>query len=232
MPPDPAAAPPLESLLQGSSLQCAHRLLGLELLHRAAPGSPASACAGVIVEVEAYDETEAASHSFRGRTPRNASMFGRAGLAYVYRSYGMHWCINIVCGATGFGAAVLLRALQPTAGIAAMRARRAAAWTASHGRRPGARAQPPTLRTAHLARGPGCLTQAMGIGAAHDGVDLLHPESRLSLRRPASPCLGAVGCSRRIGIRRATELPWRLYLAGHAALSGPAGGQPTATARP
>jgi DNA-3-methyladenine glycosylase len=147
-------------------------------------------CVGRIVEVEAYREDDPASHSFRGRTRRNAVMFGPAGFLYVYFTYGMHWCANVVTGDDGEGSAVLLRAVTPIAGIDVMRERR------HH--RPG------------IADGPAKLCQAFGIGAAHDGIDLCRSGTegvRLlddGVRPPKRPLVGP-----RIGISKAVETPWR-----------------------
>jgi DNA-3-methyladenine glycosylase len=147
---------------------------------------------GVIVEAEAYDQTDPASHCFEGRrTPRNESMFGPAGHAYVYRSYGVHWCLNFVCGATQLGGAVLIRAIEPLAGLDIMQQRRGAV----------------TLR--QLCAGPGRLTQALGITGALDGRALDAPP--FSLEPRSSPVDLAAG--RRIGITRGVELPWRFGLA-------------------
>lgn len=154
---------------------------------------------GLIVETEAYDGMDAASHSFRGETARNASMFGPPGIAYVYRSYGLHWCLNLVCRESGQGAAVLIRALEPLSGIATMRRRR--------GR------DDPKL----LCAGPGRLAQALGIDGRHDGLSLgrspfaLLPAER---RRP-------IFCSARIGIAQAKDVPWRFGLVGSSYLSRP-----------
>ncbi|HET8967942.1 MAG TPA: DNA-3-methyladenine glycosylase, partial [Gaiellaceae bacterium] len=112
---------------------------------------------GVVVETEAYEPSDPASHSFGGRKTRNATMFGPPGRLYVYRSYGIHWCANVVCGEEGVGAAVLVRALEPTAGLDVMRARRGL----------------DDVRL--LAAGPGRLTQALGVTGAHDGRDVLAP---------------------------------------------------------
>ena len=171
-------------------------LLGLILRH--------DSRAGRIVEVEAYCGTEdPAAHTYRGRTPRNATMFGPAGLLYVYRSYGLHWCANVVCGAEGEGVAVLLRALRPLDGLGEMRAARAA------GRRPDA-AVPPDR---DLCRGPGRLSSALGIGGGHDGVDLLAGGSGVRLEddgwRPAEVAQGV-----RVGITVAADRPWRWWVAG------------------
>ena len=151
------------------------------------------------METEAYEPNDPASHSFAGKTGRNATMFGPAGRLYVYRSYGIHWCANVVCADDGVGAAVLLRALEPTAGIERMRARRGL----------------DDIRL--LAAGPGRLTQALGITAAHDGLDL---GSSPFLLEPPTASVDVV-CSPRVGITRATEVPWRYTLAGSSFVSRP-----------
>lgn len=154
---------------------------------------------GAIVETEAYDPDEPASHAFRGRTARNAVMFGPPGRAYVYFTYGMHWCLNFVCGAEGHATAVLIRALAPEAGLEAMRARR------------GVEA----LRL--LCSGPARLTQALGVTNRHNGLALAAPPF-LVLERAAAP---AIAVGPRIGISQAKDLPWRFGLAGSPFLSRP-----------
>jgi DNA-3-methyladenine glycosylase len=154
---------------------------------------------GVIVEVEAYDHEDPASHGYRGLTARNASMFGPAGHAYVYRSYGVHWCLNLVCEAIGVANAVLIRALEPRHGLAVMRERR--------GR------DDPRL----LCSGPGRLCQALGITREHDGLALDRPPFELV----AAPAAVTVAAARRVGITRAAERPWRYGLSGSPYLSRP-----------
>jgi DNA-3-methyladenine glycosylase len=148
---------------------------------------------GTIVEVEAYDHTDPAAHGFGNRqTPRNVSMFLGGGHLYVYRSYGIHWCANIVCGVEGVSEAVLLRALEPTLGLEEMRVRRGVA--------------DPRL----LCSGPGRLCQALGITRDHDGMRVDEPPFSLTPRTDDVEIV--VGP--RIGITKAVELPWRYGLAG------------------
>ena len=154
---------------------------------------------GIIVEVEAYHHTEPAAHSFRGPTPRNRVMFGPPGFAYVYRSYGIHWCINCVCEEEGSASAVLIRALQPTHGIAAMRRRRR-----SHDER-------------SLCSGPGKLTEALGISDQHNGLPLDASPIALHARTGKADVVAGL----RIGITKAVELPWRYGLKGSTFLSKP-----------
>ncbi|HET7046606.1 MAG TPA: DNA-3-methyladenine glycosylase [Gaiellaceae bacterium] len=155
---------------------------------------------GTIVEVEAYDHEDPASHAHENRrTARNAAMFLPGGHAYVYRSYGVHWCLNLVCGPEGEGQAVLLRALEPLAGLDAMRARRG-------------------LEDVRLlCAGPGRLCQALGVSRLHDALPLDRPPFELH-ERTAGP---EVRRGPRIGITRAAELPWRYGLAGSRFLSRP-----------
>jgi DNA-3-methyladenine glycosylase len=152
---------------------------------------------GPIVEVEAYDPTDPASHGYRGRTPRNAAMFGPPGHAYVYRSYGIHWCLNLVCEGVGIAAAVLLRALEPTHGVERMRERR--------------HVDEPRL----LAAGPGRLCEALGVTGEQDGRALDRPPFVL-LPRADHPEIVAAP---RIGITRGVEQPWRYVLKGSRYLS-------------
>jgi DNA-3-methyladenine glycosylase len=147
---------------------------------------------GRIVEVEAYDHEDPASHGYGGRTERNASMFGPPGHAYVYRSYGIHWCLNLVCEAEGVPSAVLVRALEPTHGLDTMRARRGL--------------DDPRL----LCSGPGRLCQALGVTREHDGLPLERPPFEL---RPRDREVEVVA-GPRVGITRAADLPWRYADAG------------------
>ncbi|HKQ59000.1 MAG TPA: DNA-3-methyladenine glycosylase, partial [Candidatus Eisenbacteria bacterium] len=157
---------------------------------------------GRIVEVEAYGGArDPASHAFRGETPRNRTMFGPPGHAYVYFTYGMHHCLNVVTGSSGRAGAVLIRAVEPIAGIAAMTRRRG-----------------PVPRE-RLARGPGCVALAFGLTRADDGTDLTLGPLWLA-DRPARRQGRPVAVSVRIGITRAASRPWRFYLAGHPSVSG------------
>jgi DNA-3-methyladenine glycosylase len=152
---------------------------------------------GRIVEAEAYHHEDPASHGYRGRTERNASMFGPPGRAYVYRSYGIHWCLNFVCEEEGDASAVLIRALEPTYGLDEMRRRRGV--------------DDPRL----LCSGPGKLCQALGVTREHDGLRLDRPPFEL---RPRDGPVEVVA-GPRIGITQAAELPWRYTEAGSRFLS-------------
>ena len=186
---------PRESLTQSffdrSVLEVAPELIGATLL--------VGGIGGVIVEVEAYHHTEPAAHSYRGRTARNAVMFGPAGFAYVYRSYGIHWCLNFVCEGKGSASAVLLRALQPTEGLATMRRRRGLA------------------DERLLCSGPGRLCEALAVTDAHYALRLDRPPFALFAR----PGAVEIATGPRIGLTKAVELPWRYGLAGSPFLSKP-----------
>jgi DNA-3-methyladenine glycosylase len=154
---------------------------------------------GLIVEVEAYHHTDPAAHSFRGPTARNAVMFGPPGFAYVYRSYGIHWCVNFVCEEEGSASAVLIRALEPTHGVGTMRRRRGVSDERA------------------LCSGPGKLTEALGITHRHNALALDAPPFALHARTGKLDVATGI----RIGITKAVELPWRYGLRGSASLSKP-----------
>ena len=179
------------------TLVVARALLGRVLVH----DGPGGRTGGRIVEVEAYrGPDDPASHAYRGETARNRVMFGPPGHAYVYFTYGMHHCVNVVTGPAGSANAVLIRALEPLEGVALMRRRRG------------------VVELERLARGPGCVTRALGLDRRHDGLDLTR-----------GPLLVAAGAPRRggyrvargprIGIRVAADRPWRFWLAGHPCVS-------------
>jgi DNA-3-methyladenine glycosylase len=152
---------------------------------------------GIIVEVEAYHHTDPAAHSFNGPTPRNMVMFGPPGFSYVYRSYGIHWCVNFVCEKEGSASAVLIRALQPTHGLPAMRRRRG------------------LQEDRALCSGPGKLCQALGITIRHSELPLDAPPFALHARIGKPEIVAGV----RIGITKAVDLPWRYGLKGSKFLS-------------
>jgi DNA-3-methyladenine glycosylase len=156
---------------------------------------------GVIVETERYQEDDPASHSFRGPRGRALVMFGPPGHLYVYRSYGLHWCVNLVCEPEGSGAAVLIRALAPLHGIPTMRARRRG------------------IADRLLCAGPGRLTEALAIDGHLDGVDAPRPGGRIALSESLEPVEVVRGP--RVGISVATDRPWRFGLAGSPYLSKP-----------
>ncbi len=154
---------------------------------------------GVIVEVEAYHHTDPAAHSYNGPTPRNAVMFGPPGYAYVYRSYGIHWCLNFVCEREGSASAVLIRAVEPMAGIAAMRRRRGVADERA------------------LCSGPGKLCEALGVTHRHNGLPLDRAPFELRAREREPQIVTGP----RIGITKAVEKPWRFGMKGSRFLSKP-----------
>ncbi len=190
------------SFFARSCLEVAPELLGAYLVHRLADGSLRI---GRLVEVEAYlgDGSDPGSHCHTGLTPRNRAMFGPPGRLYVYRSYGIHTCANVVCEGEGRGAAVLLRAIEPVAGMARMRRDRGL---------------PPGAPERDIGSGPGKLAQALGIRLDDYGASLLR--GRLTLRAPAAgdPPL-PVARSRRIGLSKGRELPYRFYVPDHPCVS-------------
>ncbi|MEP6892849.1 MAG: DNA-3-methyladenine glycosylase [Gaiellaceae bacterium] len=181
----------LAAFLSRDVLEVAPALVGWTLL--------VDGVGGRIVEVEAYREDDPASHSYGGPRGRNQVMFGPPGVAYVYRSYGIHWCLNIVGGAEGRGAAVLIRALEPVQGLAIMRERRGA------------------MDDRLLCSGPGRLTQALGVTGEHNGLALDAPP--FELEPPLAPV--EVVSDTRIGITKAVEQPWRFLAVGSRFVSRP-----------
>jgi DNA-3-methyladenine glycosylase len=186
---EPGSAAAVQSLLSNDAETAARGLIGWTL--------QIDGVGGVIVETEAYDVADPASHSFRGPSARNAPMFGPVGRSYVYRIYGMHWCLNLVCDARTPGSAVLIRALEPTHGLEVMVERRRRA------------------RVRDLCAGPGRLCEALGVTAAHNDLDLTLPPFHLT--PPPRPPVLSTGP--RIGITKAAETPWRFGLEGSPFLS-------------
>ncbi|WP_373318036.1 DNA-3-methyladenine glycosylase [Virgisporangium aliadipatigenens] len=199
----------LAALLSGGAPEAARGLLGCLL-----------SAGGVTVrisETEAYAGTsDAASHAFRGPTARNEVMFGPPGHAYVYFTYGMHWCMNVVCGPDGLAAAVLLRAGAVVDGLAAARARRGAA-----------------VRERDLARGPARLCAALGIDRSAYGVDLLDPASAVRLLPAVEPVPAeSVHSGPRVGVTGAHDVPWRYWIEGDPTVSAYRRHVPRAAKRP
>lgn len=179
---------PDEAFFARDAVEVAKDLIGTEL--------QVAGVGGILVETEAYRGDDPASHSHGGPTKRNRSMFEAPATAYVYRSYGIHWCLNVVCLR---GSAVLLRALEPRFGMDRMRARRQ------------------VEMPARLCAGPGRLGQALGVDGSFDGLSFLRPPFQLRLPPHRPEWI----CGPRIGISRATKLPWRFGLAGSPFLSKP-----------
>ena len=178
------------------------RTVAPELLHKLVVRDGVG---GRIVEVEAYCGGEdPGSHAYRGQTTRNATMFGRPGLLYVYFTYGMHWCANAVCGEPGLGVAVLLRALAPVEGIDLMRARR-----------------PRAKRDRDLCSGPAKLCEALAITGADDGADVVTGDRGIRILDDGTPPPDDPGVSLRIGLTAGADLPWRWYVRGEENLSRP-----------
>jgi len=170
-----------------NSVKAARNLIGWELVHH----MPTGDIGGIIIETEAYAEEDEASHSFRGITKRTAPMFEEAGTLYMYFIYGMHWCLNIVTGPKGHGEAVLIRALKPTIGIELMKRYRK------------------TDELKRLTNGPGSLVQALAIPPTYSGQRL--ESTNLELIPPTKP-IGTIVTSPRVGIKKATDKPWRFYI--------------------
>ena len=197
----PAAqtAPLPRTFYDRPTLDVARDLIGKTLLRRTAEG----VAGGMIVETEAYvSAIDPSAHGFRGQTPRNRSMFGEPGRAYVYRSYGIHFCLNVVTEGEGVAAAVLIRAIRPQVGVELMRARR------------GGR-----VAERDLARGPGRLCQALALTLADDGADLLGSALWIA-EPPASDGALPIIATPRVGITQAADWPWRFVVAGDAYVSG------------
>ena len=186
--------PPAVIDFKAPSYEVARRLIGVTLL--------VDGVGGRIVETEAYDPEDAASHSFNGPTARNAVMFGEPGRAYVYRSYGIHWCLNFVCREKGHGAGVLIRAIEPTLGLDRMRERRGL--------------DEPRL----LCAGPGRVAQALGIDAGFNGKPVDRPPFSLMAPAEGEPEV-VVDVGPRIGISKAIDVPWRFGEKGSRFLSKP-----------
>ena len=187
-------------------LEVAADLLGRVVAH----DSPDGAVAVRLTEVEAYaGRDDPGSHAFRGPTPRTRVMFGPPGHAYVYFSYGMHWCMNLVCGPAGEASAVLLRAGDVVDGLDLARSRRPAA-----------------RRDADLARGPARLTSALGVDRRHDGADVCDPAGVLRVLTGAPADRAAVRTGPRVGLSAAVDRPWRFFLDGAASVSAYRAGRP------
>jgi DNA-3-methyladenine glycosylase len=194
-PTEPEPMTDLADMLSIPAEDAARRLLGCFLIRE----QDGKILSGRIVETEAYDQADAASHSYKGRTPRTDVMFGPAGHLYVYFTYGMHYCCNVVTGPVGTGSAVLIRALEPAEGLDVMSENR-------HGR-----------NGIQLTNGPAKLCEAYGIDKTWNGHDLSLPPITLILQPPVEP--DKITRTTRIGISQAKDVPWRFYLKGNPCVS-------------
>jgi DNA-3-methyladenine glycosylase len=212
-PPADPDAPLAREFFARGVLDVAPDLLGRVVHHE----TPEGVVAVRLTEVEAYaGEDDPGSHARRGRTPRNAVMFGPPGHVYVYFSYGMHWCMNLVCGPDGRAAAVLLRAGEVVAGEDLARARRAL----RPGRAARAPAAPGSLVRRDLARGPARLTRALGVDRARDGADACAPAAGLTVLAGTPADRGSIGCGPRTGVSGdGAHHPWRFHVQGEATVS-------------
>ncbi len=202
-----ALQPDLQTFFEQPALQLAPALLGCELVVTDEAGQKAG---GIIVETEAYGQEDEASHCFKGQTKRNAAMFDAGGALYVYFTYGMHLCVNIVSGQKGHGEGVLIRALEPTVGSELMWQRRF---------KHELPAEPPRAKTIQLTNGPAKLAQALGISLTDNHVRI-NTTSRCSLRLPHQPySKNAIVQTTRVGISKAINEPWRWYVKGSAFVS-------------
>lgn len=198
MPGRPEDAAGLRAWLARPASEVAPELLGWRLSHTTAEDTVTVE----LTEVEAYlGQDDPASHAFRGPTARNSVMFGHAGHLYTYLSYGMHWCCNVVTGVDGHASAVLLRAGRVVEGTDLARSRRG-----------------PRVRDTGLARGPGCLGQALGLGREHNGADLLG-DGELRLRPPTEHTPVEVRSGHRVGVTLAHDVPWRFWVDGDPTVS-------------
>ena len=195
------ARQPRTQLLPQSFYHRDARLVAPELLNKIL--TAADGRSGRIVEVEAYcGAIDPAAHTYRGKTKRNATMFGPPGHMYVYFTYGMHWCANTVCGGVGDGSGVLLRALEPLSGLEQMRTARMS-----------------VQRDRDLCSGPGRLTQALGISGAHDGIELFSGNAPFAIVSDGTPPPPLRAGSARIGISRGQEHWWRWFVEGNSNVS-------------
>lgn len=199
---DPAAGERAPATLPAAFYRRDSRVVARDLLNKVLVRGER---VGRVVEVEAYcGSDDAGSHAYRGETARNATMFGRAGLLYVYFTYGMHWCANAVCGDEGEGTAVLLRAIEPIEGLEAMRLARCKA-----------------RRERDLCSGPAKLCEAFGITGELDGADLVGGDRGITIVDDGVPPPRRPGNSLRIGLSAGAEHPWRWYVKGNPHLSRP-----------
>lgn len=214
----------LRDLLRGDTTAAARALIGHTLVRTGPDGLRRE---GRIIETEAYTEDDPSSHSYRGPSTRNSSMFEDAGTAYVYLIYGIHYCLNVVTGPAGRGEAILIRAVEPTEGIAEMAAARGAGAREVEAREAGCRGIPGTREALSgktlrkLCSGPGKLCEALGVDRSFDGVDLLSAGSPLYIDGRVRRSTGRIVATTRIGISRAKDMPRRFLEAENRFVSRP-----------